>query len=92
MIYPGMWTVFIWSTSESEREVAQMRLNDTNRRRALQRRRKLMPEPRRVHAPQERTLEPKILQEAPAGSIRNRAAFPTAPVDQPESEPTIAHS
>jgi hypothetical protein len=59
-----------------------MKLNETNRRRALQRRRKLMPEPRRVG-----THEPTVLMEVPAEQReQGRPAADVTPIEQPPAE------
>jgi hypothetical protein len=59
-----------------------MKLNETNRRRALQRRRKLMPEPRRVSTP-----ETEVLMEGPAEQrVEARPAADITPLDQPPAE------
>jgi hypothetical protein len=48
-----------------------MKLNQMSRRRALQRRRKLMPEPRRIHEHEGPTMtETEVLREVPVGPVR----------------------
>jgi hypothetical protein len=48
-----------------------MKFNHTNRRRALQRRRKLMPEPRRISANEQTTSnDTEVLREVPIGPVR----------------------
>jgi hypothetical protein len=63
-----------------------MRLNETNRRRALKRRRKLMPEPRRLSTNQALPIDTAVLREVPAGRIRVNADASLKPVEQPATD------
>jgi hypothetical protein len=68
-----------------------MRLNETNRRRALERRRKLMPEPRRISMNQEPTRETTALREVPAVRDEMRPAHAPLPrIEQPEQDVVLA--
>lgn len=69
-----------------------MKLNGSNRRRDLERRRKLMPEPRRVQTPQDGVQEPEVLQEIPAGIIRNRSRVNVERVEPGTPEPVTVWS
>jgi hypothetical protein len=51
-----------------------MKLNDTNRRRSLKRRRKLMPEPRTISGKSESNTTDRFAAQAPAERERNDVA------------------
>jgi hypothetical protein len=66
-----------------------MRLNEENRRRALKRRRKLMPEPRRISANQTAPSETSVLREVPAGRKSDRTERDFDRVEQPEADTAV---
>ncbi len=64
-----------------------MKLNATNRRRALQRRRKLMPEPRRIRATDNVSTETRVVGEVPSTRIHNPERLNLEHARDPEPEP-----
>jgi hypothetical protein len=74
-----------------KREVADMKLNYTNRRRALQRRRKLMPEPRRISDhDQIDSRDTEVIREVPIGPTRPALSAEVSGIEQSDTETVVA--
>lgn len=70
-----------------------MKLMGTNQRRSLRRRRKLMPEPRRVTAPAELEQESTVIQETVATGARPvSVTAPFEPVEQPDEDRVLVQT
>jgi hypothetical protein len=67
-----------------------MRLNETNRRRALKRRRKLMPDPRRISMNPEKSDEPEVVREMPSIRTPHPDRLDLDRVENPPEEPVTA--
>jgi hypothetical protein len=69
-----------------------MRLNEENRRRALKRRRKLMPEPRRISTNQTALSETPVLREVPAGRKSAHPGRGFERVEHPEADTAVVQT
>jgi hypothetical protein len=68
-----------------------MKLMGTNRRRALQRRRKLMPEPRRI-SPTDSSQETEVLQETVLTDRQPTAGTTIDPIQQPGEDRVLVQN
>lgn len=90
-VLPGIWDVFTSNTINELAGGCSMKLNSTNRRRDLKRRRKLMPEPRRIAATSRASTDEEVISEAPS-PIHNQHRVDLNHVADSSSEQVIAEN